>query len=129
LFEQIGVNVGRMHAKNFIHGTLLLENFGSDGEISNLSNARSLGTVDVDALVKDTLTRVSDPDAPTYQPSDSFWATLEHTYVKESMSADAIQTALVDDLISLRYQLSPFQWTAFARGYAQENPNANAVLA
>jgi hypothetical protein len=126
LLEQLGANVGRMHAHHFTHGALLLENFGMEGEIANFSSMRSLGTFDIDALVDDAMKRYYHQGTGPIS-LDSI-EEIPRQYVKESLNAEAIQAALVEDLIPLRYQLTPSQWTTFAQGYVQEYSDAEAVL-
>lgn len=125
-YKSIGVTVGKCHAINFVHGTLLLENFGGRGEVRNFGSSRIIGAEDISEGIDEVLKQ---PEA-----NIAGWMAAEAERLQASIELQRgkgilDREALVEDLISLRYQLTVSQWNTFSEGYLDELPEGSQILA
>jgi hypothetical protein len=125
-YKSIGVTVGKCHAINFVHGTLLLENFGGRGELGNFGRSRIIGTGDISEGIDEVLKQ---PEANIAEWIAAEVERLQASTEQPRGKGILDREALVDDLLSLRYQLTASEWNTFSEGYLHEFPQGSHILA
>lgn len=126
IYESIGVTVGKYHAINFVHGTLLLENLGAGGELRNFGRSRIIGTKDIAEGIDEVLKQ---PEADIAEYVAAEVERLQAITEQQRGKGILDREALVDDLLSLRYQLMASEWNTFSEGYLREFPQGSQILA
>jgi hypothetical protein len=125
----IGEQVGAMHSKNFVHGTLLLESFGWDAAVKNFGATEQLADWDAEAVVRDLSTL-------RHQLSPQQWrAFVEGYLLQDPAHASAVLPMVEARFRDERSRLEPLplvklhtpHFSVVACGYALRHFSESAV--
>ncbi|MEV6759842.1 CHAT domain-containing protein [Streptomyces sp. NPDC051105] len=119
--QKLAASLAKMHDIGVRHGSLLLENVGADGRLSNFSETQSR-----DQRVRDLIDSAVDAlDAPDRLAEQVALVEGLRAELWEPDTDDDVEW-LVGDLIPLRHQLDEAEWAAAAEQYVTAAQSSRA---